>query len=331
METSVARAHTKRLIREITDPALLDDLLPPPKKLAQMSVTRTDRFFAKVCAAKKVGVVSKFSYGKKIKTYICFSLLTPSGENQLKDRKERMLYGVDNTISLTPRHNEIKWMASFGISHHAVERYFLRSSVQPNSHFKRYLLGFTDECSYLNVEVALLCLLFYPKVAPEIKIDDPDSKVAYAYGDQISVFLPSPNGAFLGTFQYPRLSIQTYLANEDLTSEQVAAKKLVTPFLKAFKDTPVHVPFFSSGNDQSLLEKHGDFAVSLLQYCIGQDANTLISAVTNKLDNWEQYQILEALTDTWGLQNQIHGPAVLEILNQGGFETLFRKAHHGSP
>ena len=53
METSATKAFSKRLMREISNPDLLDEMVPNQEKFLTMSLTRIDRFFTKACSSKK--------------------------------------------------------------------------------------------------------------------------------------------------------------------------------------------------------------------------------------------------------------------------------------
>ena len=147
METSVAKAFSKRLMREISDPHLLNEILPTPQTFKSMSFTKRDRFFTKACSSEKVGVVTKFSFGKKQKRYLCGSLLSPVSANLLNQRDERMLVCQNFVISLAPEHTKTHWDVSYAVSHHAVERYFLRARLATEAPFESFLQDFTDECS----------------------------------------------------------------------------------------------------------------------------------------------------------------------------------------
>lgn len=323
METSAAKAFSKRLMREISNPDLLDEMVPNQEKFLTMSLTRIDRFFTKACSSKKVGVITKFSYGKKRKRYLCCSLLSPEYLNVLNQRGEKMLSCENFVFSLMPEDNETEWMSSFAISHHAVERYFLRTRLQSTAPFTLFLQDFTNECALLNTQIGVLNTLLFDWTKKTVNIVEQGPQAGY--GEQISVFLPTQNGAFLGSFQFPRLNIQTYLANEDLTDEQKLKKQTLLPVLQAFQNTPIHLPFFGMARDQSLIDQHSEFAVNLLRLSVGIDALPLLDAMTNQTDDWEQYQMFEAWKNGWGLNSEVKRTDLLALLREGKFEDMFRR------
>lgn len=297
--------------------------MPRPEQLQSMSWTRLDRFLIKACSSKKVGVVTKFSYGKKQKRYLSCSLLSPEYQNVLNQRGEKMLSCENFTFSLTPEDNETEWTPSFAISHHAVERYFLRTRLSSDTPFTVFLHDFTNECSFLNTQVGVLNTLLFDWTKQNVNIAERGPQAGY--GEQISVFIPTPNGSFLGSFQFPRLNVQTYLANEDLTDEQKLKKQQVLPVLHAFKNTPIHLPFLGMAVDQSLIDQHSEFAVNLLRLSVGIDALPLLNAMTNQLDDWEQYQMFEAWKNGWGLSSELKKTDLLALLREGKFEDMFRR------
>ncbi len=322
METSVAKAFSKRLMREISNPDLLNEVLPTPQTFKSMSWTKRDRFFKEACSSKKVGVVTKFSLGKKQKRYLCCSLLSPESINLLNQRGEKMLSCKNFVISLAPEHNKTQWDPSYAVSHHAVERYFLRARLAAEAPFKSFLQDFTDECSFLNTQLGILNTLLFNWTKQNVNIAEQDPQAGY--GEQISVFLPTPNGAFLGSFQFPRLNIQTYLAAEDLTDEQKLKKQQLLPLLQAFKNTPLHLPFLGEITGESLIDQHSEFAVNLLRVFVGVDAMPLLDAMTNQINNWEQYQISEAWKHGWGVSYKVRKNDLLSLLNENQFEAIFR-------
>ena len=323
METSVAKAFSKRLMREISNPDLLNEMVPNPEKLLNMSLTRIDRFFTKACSSKKVGVITKFSYGKKQKRYLCCSLLSPEYINVLNQRGEKMLSCENFVFSLMPEDNETEWTPSFAISHHAVERYFLRTRLKSAVAFTLFLQDFTNECALLNTQIGVLNTLLFDWTKQNVNIAEQGPQAGY--GEQISVFLPTRHGAFLGSFQFPRLNVQTYLANEDLTNEQKLKKRTLLPVLQAFQNTPIHLPFFGMARDQSLIDQHSEFAVTLLRLFVSTNAMQYLDAMTNQTDTWEQYQICEAWNNGWGLKSEIANTELLSLLSKGQFENMFRR------
>ena len=324
METSVAKAFAKRLMREISNPDLVNEILPTPKTFKSMSLTKRDRFFTKACSSKKVGVVTKFSLGKKQKRYLCCALLSPVSKNLLNQRDERMLVCQNFVISLAPEHTKTVWEVSYAVSHHAIERYFLRARLATAAPFECFLQDFTDECSVLNTQFGILNTLLFNWTKQNVNIAEQGPKVAY--GEQISVFLPTPNGAFLGSFQFPRLNIQTYLAEEDLTDEQKLKKQQLLPLLQAFKNTPLHLPFLGETTGEALVDQHAECAVNLLRVFVGVDGMSLLDAMTNQTTNWEQYQISEAWRHGLGVSYNVRKNDLLSLLNKNRFEDIFRSA-----
>ena len=256
METSVAKAFSKRLMREISNPDLVKGNTANATNVQKHVFYKKRSFFHQSLLFKKVGVVTKFSFGKKQKRYLCGSLLSPVSANLLNQRDEKMLVCQNFVISLAPEHTKTHWDVSYAVSHHAVERYFLRARLATEAPFESFLQDFTDECSLLNTQFGILNTLLFSWTKQNVNIAEQGPQVAY--GEQISVFLPTPNGAFLGSFQFPRLNIQTYLADEDLTDEQKLKKQQLLPLLQAFKNTPLHLPFLGKTTGESLIDQHSN-------------------------------------------------------------------------
>ena len=102
MESSVAKAYSKRLLREVSALEPIDDMLGAPETYHSLSLSKRNRLYDRICARPHASVFNRISFGKKAKKYLCFSHFGDSSYHPGKDREEDCLVCLNQILSSSP-------------------------------------------------------------------------------------------------------------------------------------------------------------------------------------------------------------------------------------
>ena len=296
MESSIAKAYSKRLLREVCALEPIGDMLGAPETYHSLSLSKRNLLYDRICARPHVSLFNRMSFGKKAKKYLCFSHFDDASYHPGKDREEDFLVCLNQILSSSPASRSLgDDRVSFVITKHAVERFFLRSAMPSGSPYERYQGAFIEECEPLNffetIFVSMVANIFADRHESEISRNSVG----------LSLFLPTQSGAFLAEAYGPTLDIRTYLDEADLTVEQSAARTTLLPIAMAFSRTPIH-HYYSNLAANGLLSLHADWSWELFRHCINHDAAAFIDAMFWTQDDWLSFSLKKCGTKITGMR-----------------------------
>jgi hypothetical protein len=249
VDKSLAKGLTKRFIREYPVVALreLRDIQSSLSKTKSQK-KKQKKLFDRIRSNSNSLCMAPNAFGSEKKRYISFTIFDFGDRNPLGYDEQLLL---PTNILYARNHDDVTSAApQFGISHHAIQRFFERSDLVSADSFEDSFKFIIKETRYL------FFWCFFLKT--QLVISLMDKSHLWPYVERFSFLIPSPNGIFLAECRRFEVDdgsakaffrIKTFLSLKELSSSQLSLRLNMIDISQNYHREPFscirdYVPFF---------------------------------------------------------------------------------------